>query len=91
MSKIFLIDPQTGNNYQGDDQTVTNVKRKTFLFILIYRSNFNSSYSDCSLKYYFIKKYRGIFVGEKNLLENTSEKILCSIELHYKTPMIFLF
>jgi hypothetical protein len=27
MSKIFLIDPQTGNNYQGDDQTVTNVKK----------------------------------------------------------------
>ncbi len=25
MSKIFLIDPQTGNNYQGNEQTVTNV------------------------------------------------------------------
>jgi len=28
MSKIFSIDPQTGNNYQGDEQTVTNVIEK---------------------------------------------------------------
>jgi hypothetical protein len=28
MSKIFSIDPQTGNNYQGDEQTVTNVMNK---------------------------------------------------------------
>jgi hypothetical protein len=27
MSKIFLIDPQTGNNYQGNEQTVTNVNK----------------------------------------------------------------
>jgi hypothetical protein len=25
MSKIFLVDPQTGNNYHGDEQTITNV------------------------------------------------------------------
>lgn len=25
MSKIFLTDPETGNTYPGDDQTVTNV------------------------------------------------------------------
>ena len=25
MSKIFSINPQTGNNYSGDEQTVTNV------------------------------------------------------------------
>ncbi|CAF4331983.1 unnamed protein product, partial [Adineta steineri] len=24
MSKIFSVDPQTGNNYPGDEQTVTN-------------------------------------------------------------------
>jgi hypothetical protein len=30
MSKIFSIDPQTGNNYQGDEQTVTNVIQKNF-------------------------------------------------------------
>ncbi|CAF4523013.1 unnamed protein product, partial [Rotaria magnacalcarata] len=25
MSKIFLTDPETGNNYPGDEQTVANV------------------------------------------------------------------
>jgi hypothetical protein len=25
MSKIFQTDPQTGNNYSGDEQTVKNV------------------------------------------------------------------
>ncbi len=31
MSKIFSIDPQTGNNYQGDEQTVTNVNKKKLI------------------------------------------------------------
>jgi len=42
MSKIFLTDPQTGLNYPGDEQTVTNVnihlsfrfiKKKRFFFL----------------------------------------------------------
>ncbi|CAF0735462.1 unnamed protein product [Rotaria sordida] len=33
MSKIFLIDPETGNNYQGDEQTVTNLLRENAALI----------------------------------------------------------
>lgn len=33
MSKIFSIDPQTGNNYQGDEQTVTNVNKFLFFYM----------------------------------------------------------
>jgi hypothetical protein len=33
MSKIFLTDPQTGNNYLGDEQTVTNLLRENAALI----------------------------------------------------------
>ncbi|CAF0882908.1 unnamed protein product [Adineta steineri] len=33
MSKIFLADPQTGNNYPGDEQTVTNLLRENAALI----------------------------------------------------------
>ncbi|CAF0774716.1 unnamed protein product [Rotaria sp. Silwood1] len=33
MSKIFLVDPETGNNYQGDEQTVTNLLRENAALI----------------------------------------------------------
>jgi hypothetical protein len=33
MSKIFSIDPQTGNNYLGDNQTVTNLLRENAALI----------------------------------------------------------
>jgi len=33
MSKIFLTDPQTGNNYQADEQTVTNLLRENAALI----------------------------------------------------------
>ncbi|CAF2460087.1 unnamed protein product [Rotaria sp. Silwood2] len=33
MSKIFLIDPETGNNYQGNERTVTNLLRENAALI----------------------------------------------------------
>jgi hypothetical protein len=38
MSKIFFIDPQTGNNYQGDEQTITNVIYMTNSNFLVIQS-----------------------------------------------------
>ncbi|CAF0888704.1 unnamed protein product [Adineta steineri] len=33
MSKIFSVDPQTGHNYPGDEQTVTNLLRENAALI----------------------------------------------------------
>ncbi|CAF1385436.1 unnamed protein product [Rotaria magnacalcarata] len=33
MSKIFLTDPETGNNYPGDEQTVANLLRENAALI----------------------------------------------------------